>query len=100
MFIIAAWWWSALLLYRIDGERKLAEEKMRAERERAEEATAPRASSGQHEPRDYPHERRYRYDGPPYGDPAHEEQREYAETVRYSGQSLLAILTTSWTSPR
>ena len=39
MFVVAALvWWCARLLYRIDGERKLAEEEMRAARERAEEA--------------------------------------------------------------
>jgi signal transduction histidine kinase len=39
MFVVAALvWWSARLLYRIDGERKLAEEEMQAARERAEEA--------------------------------------------------------------
>jgi signal transduction histidine kinase len=49
--------------------------------------------SGEHEPRDtYPHERRHRHDGLLMDTDLSEEQREYAETVRTSGENLLTII--------
>jgi hypothetical protein len=49
--------------------------------------------SGEHESRDtYPHERRHRHDGATDGHRPRAEQREYAETVRSSGENLLTII--------